>query len=583
MKVAFNISHASSNHYFKMAFSFSRIFLSACSISSPTPKTPFSADVVVPEVKHTVPEVMTLPSPTKISEEHSFEFSVKSLKYPSQSLLRRIKVWKASQGFTSPKAPFSVKALQNFFRRLSFEEGPHGDKIISALPLALLSGGENETEVGWIEVMQLLRDCERLASEESLSSVAIEPIPVTMQLIDYSISLSHPLEIDFVHTDSPMELSLKLSETLNQFQVESTKDSCLRALCLEGNPYQKIIESLYNDLVACHEIFVNLETIIASLKLNNRVTVDTTPSLENIIDESSSQMKSDDMDNKTRSDEWRTWMKEKQSLISSHNAKLEELVNENKSLRAAMNPDSEVHVAHIRRCELRRRVAEEAQMSLQEENKVLQAEVSRLRDELDQLSKSASGSWPTSYSAYSKALAGDYTGNLLDLSRSDHTAISTSFSTMPSVTTHEDVLLLSTDKGHAFRPTVLSGSYVFPKSDDPLSLTPNLTAKEFKVGSPEFNGKSSLSNKSSAKQSHPLRAALRDMMIKEKGLSTSNAVPLSKLVSISTDQIKKEKVNNSANQQGFMMPTDSSVMKKKDVSQAAVIAGLKTYSGWRVN
>jgi hypothetical protein len=497
-----------------------------------------------------------------------------------------MKVWKASHGFTSPKAPFTVKALQNFFRRLSFEEGPHGDKIISALPLALLSGGENETEVGWVEVMQLLRDCERLASEESPSSVVIEPIPVTMQLIDHSSSRSYPFEIDFVHTDSPTELSLKLSETLTQFQVESTKDSCLRALCLEGNPYQKLIESLYSDLVACHEIFVNLEAMIATLKLNNRVMVDPNTSLVNIIDGSTSHMNVDDIDDKTRSDEWRIWMKEKQYLISSHNAKLEELVNENKSLRAAMNPDNEVHAAHIRRCELRLRVAEEAQLSLQEENKVLQAEVSRLRDEVDQFKRSTSESWSTKYSAYSKAFADDYTGNLLDLSRSDHAATSTPFSTVPSVSTHEDVLLLSVDKGHAFRPTVLSGSYVFPKSDDPLSLTPNLITKEFKVGSPEFNGKPSLSNRSSAKQSHPLRAALRDMMTKEKGLLTNTStVPLSKLVSISTDQIKKEKerTSNSANQRGFMMPTDSSVMKKKEVSQAAVIAGLKTYSGWRAN
>ena len=51
-------------------------------------------------------------------------FTVKNVSHPSISLLRRIKVFKASKGFSSPKAPFSMKALQNFFRRIAYEEGP---------------------------------------------------------------------------------------------------------------------------------------------------------------------------------------------------------------------------------------------------------------------------------------------------------------------------------------------------------------------------------------------------------------------------------------------------------------------------
>jgi hypothetical protein len=70
------------------------------------------------------------------------------------------------------------------------------------------------------------------------------------------------------------------------------------------------------------------------------------------------------------------------------------------------------------------------------------------------------------------------------------------------------------------------------------------------------------------------------MMAQQKGATVTSTVPLSKLVSISTEQIKKEKENGSSHR-GFMMPTDSSVLKKKEVSQAAVIAGMKTYSGWR--
>ena len=57
----------------------------------------------------------------------SLSYSISNIKYTSEALLRRLKVWRSSKGFKSPKAPFSIKDLQNFFRRMSFEEGAEGD------------------------------------------------------------------------------------------------------------------------------------------------------------------------------------------------------------------------------------------------------------------------------------------------------------------------------------------------------------------------------------------------------------------------------------------------------------------------
>jgi len=120
--------------------------------------------------------------------------------------------------------------------------------------------------------MQLLRDCERLASEEYQLSAVNEPIPVTLQFVDHAVSSNgNPIEMEFVHTDSPEELATKLAEGLSQLRIETNKDSCLQAICQEGNPYQRIIESLYYDLAVCHEIFVNLENMMASARLSGVV------------------------------------------------------------------------------------------------------------------------------------------------------------------------------------------------------------------------------------------------------------------------------------------------------------------------
>ena len=69
-------------------------------------------------------EIISTPPRTKSSVglDHCI-FYVKDVNYACPSLSRRIKVWKASKGFTSPKAPFNIKALQNFFRQLAFRDG----------------------------------------------------------------------------------------------------------------------------------------------------------------------------------------------------------------------------------------------------------------------------------------------------------------------------------------------------------------------------------------------------------------------------------------------------------------------------
>jgi len=98
------------------------------------------------------------------------------------------------------------------------------------------------------------------------------------------------------------------------------------------------------------------------------------------------------------------------------------------------------------------------------------------------------------------------------------------------------------------------------------------------VGSPEYVGKDGCV-KASAKRSHPLRAALRNMISQQK--NPTGSVSLSALVSVSAEQVRKAKMSTAGGSQSFMHPTDSSVMKKKEVSQQAVLANMKTYSGWR--
>ena len=75
-------------------------------------------------------------------------------------------------------------------------------------------------------------------------------------------------------------------------------------------------------------------------------------------------------------------MTEKLDLIQEHNAKIEILVNENKYLRASLNPSDEKQMADERRLDLIKQVSMEHNNTLREENNVLRAEISRLKDEL---------------------------------------------------------------------------------------------------------------------------------------------------------------------------------------------------------
>ena len=73
----------------------------------------------------------------------------------------------------------------------------------------------------------------------------------------------------------------------------------------------------------------------------------------------------------------------------------------------SIDPNSEKALADLRRTMLLQRVAEQSQQSLQEENKVLKAEVFRLTSELERLSNSAAHTdrWASNYQAYSGGLA----------------------------------------------------------------------------------------------------------------------------------------------------------------------------------
>ena len=286
-----------------------------------------------------------------------------------------------------------------------------------------------------------------------------------------------------------------------------------------------------------------------------------------------------------------------------------------------MNSTSPKALADSRRSDLLQKISSESQSSLTEEIKVLKAEIFRLNAEIEKLNKSAN--WASSYVTYSEVI--DNSSDLLALSKLDapgfssdvklhdnsenkdwfskyhkmNSTLNNSTSVEPNNTKdiknqsqvfqtprpmnqkNNDILFVSDDfkkSGPGLRSTVLSADYIFPRSDNPLSLTPNINVQEFNIGSPEFI------NKSAKKAVHPIRSALKNMIAQQKAINniTSKTLPLSALVTISTEQLKKAKMASaSPNAQSYMMQTDSSVLKKKQVSQEAVLANMKTYSGWK--
>jgi len=182
--------------------------------------------------------------------------------------------------------------------------------------------------------------------------------------------------------------------------------------------------------------------------------------------------------------------------------------------------------AETRRANLVRRVADESKESLEEENKSLKAELYRLREELESARRSGpatSDTWTSNYANFSDDLS--KTSSLIALSQ-----IETRPSSIPEqADTNENPWLASfykgvdlsspesepeeksdvahkapvapssaniltwdnrsrsiadnqpifasldpTKSGTGFRATVLNADYIFPRSDNPLSLTPNI-------------------------------------------------------------------------------------------------------------
>ena len=71
------------------------------------------------------------------------------------------------------------------------------------------------------------------------------------------------------------------------------------------------------------------------------------------------------------------------------------------------------------------------------------------------------------------------------------------------------------------------------------------------------------------------------------GSSGNRSIPLSKLVMETTDKLKMQKAITSRAKLKDNAPVDhmrqthASVLKKKELSNASVMANIKTYSGWR--
>lgn len=281
---------------------------------SAAPPSPSPAPSLAPAPALPLVSVNTISDPLK--------FNVKNVNYQADILLRRLKVWRASKGFTNPKAPFSVKTLQNFFRRISFEEGANGDKIITALPLALLdvssASGQN-VSVGWTEVLQLLRDCEKIAgSAEPRNSSSMITLEVTC-------GANEPLELELWRYEEFDELGAKIASLLKQRNLSLSPDACASALRAQGNPHQKTIEFLVNELGTCQDVILNLEKTM----LEHRVAaMQSSAAGRGVLDDCEDELAcvDTDADGKITKEEWRKWMSEKLSLIASHNSKLEELV-----------------------------------------------------------------------------------------------------------------------------------------------------------------------------------------------------------------------------------------------------------------
>ena len=381
-------------------------------------------------------------------EEDNISYSISNVKYTSQALLRRLKVWRSSKGFKTPKAPFNIKGLQNFFRRMSFEEGADGDKTIAQLPLALLDVSNQTAEasnanVGWVEVLQLLRDCEGIAnSPKTKSSNTVECVAE----VDVNGRVA---EIEFNHDDDMDTIARQVISTLKeQYSMEISNEECLQSLITSGNPWQRTIEFLQNELSVAQDLILSLEQMMLDHHIQqvlreqerlkekenesfnspaNQATLpvamrfDSPLKAREIFNYEGEFSKVDtDKDGKISKEEWRGWMSEKLDLINDHNKKMEILANENKFLRSCLNPDNEKHMENQKRLELLKQVSMEHQASLKEENWALKAAIDSLKDEIAVLKaeklSSASPSPPSALPAHDYSYH-SYSDDLIQLSK----------------------------------------------------------------------------------------------------------------------------------------------------------------------
>ena len=80
----------------------------------------------------------------------------------------------------------------------------------------------------------------------------------------------HDIEIEFSHTDD-MDITVDniIKVFREQHHILLTREDCLHALLTPGNPFQKAIEYLINELSASQEIVMYLETKLTEDRLAN--------------------------------------------------------------------------------------------------------------------------------------------------------------------------------------------------------------------------------------------------------------------------------------------------------------------------
>eukprot|EP00597_Dinobryon_sp_UTEXLB2267_P012265 CAMPEP_0170122228 /NCGR_PEP_ID=MMETSP0020_2-20130122/16510_1 /TAXON_ID=98059 /ORGANISM="Dinobryon sp., Strain UTEXLB2267" /LENGTH=1705 /DNA_ID=CAMNT_0010353037 /DNA_START=47 /DNA_END=5164 /DNA_ORIENTATION=+ len=350
--------------------------------------------------------VVTAPSNPSDIHISQIRFHVKKVKYPAERLARRIKIWYCSSGFSLS----TEQEIDQFVSELQ----QTGDSTLQSF-----SQEKFDNILDWAHLLEVLRKYEgKMLVEEALEHEDLSNswvIEVTAQMPSME---SNPVTFKITEGSSLDAIAHELSQSLGVTEANVRKELPLLLTANGNSPVQVGLEQLKDDLIFAEDLVLYQEEVIDHLWESYTVLKSVVEQKDDVINQLYAELSDTKEKNSTNTtarhntvtdtstgksaaltfedvnkefanadkngdgvisrEEWRNWIDEKHKLVQSHNEVKSSLINEIRTLRKSLNPNSEQAFLDLQK-------SENMRIKLEEELVRTQIQCDQLRSELTQV------------------------------------------------------------------------------------------------------------------------------------------------------------------------------------------------------